>query len=37
VASKLPMNATCMTQPGTDMLISTSAATKMGHPGIRDN
>ena len=31
------MNATCMTQPGTDMLVSTSAATKMGHSGMRSN
>ena len=35
--SKLPMNATCMTQPGTDMIVSASTAAKMGHPGKRSN
>lgn len=37
VASKLPTNAMCMTQPGTDMIVSASTAAKMGHPGMRSN
>ena len=37
VASKPPMNARCMTQPGTDMFVSVSTAAKMGHPGKRSN